>query len=170
MIFLSYVRPSRFSFWANWFFAVVVLLSAGASYRVAVLRLGLIEKATISLPVPLSAFPEKICNWTGKDTPIPEGIQRVASNDDFLNRLYKKIPVPKLLDCLEPEGNLQGALLMEYWDGDTLSSSTLTEEQSIKMGALLAQLHEQRTDHLGDIIKNEKFHQITEREDMEPRY
>jgi len=27
-------------------------------------------------------------NWTGRDIPIPENIQRVAKNDDFLSRLY----------------------------------------------------------------------------------
>ena len=45
-------------------------------------------KTPIELPVPLSKFPDQIRDWVGKDVPIPPNIQRVAGNDDFLNRLY----------------------------------------------------------------------------------
>ena len=76
------------SLWPELAWAVIALLLAGAVYRVAASRLGLIEKTPIALPVPLKTIPEKICNWTGQDVPLSEGIQRVAGNDDFLNRLY----------------------------------------------------------------------------------
>jgi hypothetical protein len=38
--------------------------------------------------VPLKAFPSTINNWLGKDVSLTETVQRVADNDDFLNRLY----------------------------------------------------------------------------------
>jgi len=38
--------------------------------------------------VPLRALPTEIGNWTGKDVPVTETVQRVAAADDFLNRLY----------------------------------------------------------------------------------
>ncbi len=68
--------------------AVLILVSAGTAYRVSASRLKLITGTPIALPVPLSAFPMQIGDWAGKDVPIPENIQRVAANDDFLNRLY----------------------------------------------------------------------------------
>lgn len=71
-----------------WLLAVLVLVSAGVAYRVSASRLKLITGTPIALPVPLSAFPMQIGDWAGKDVPIPENIQRVAANDDFLNRLY----------------------------------------------------------------------------------
>ena len=68
--------------------AFVLLISAGVAYRILASRLEIVTSTAISLPVPLSAFPMQIGNWQGKDVPIPENIQRVAGNDDFLNRVY----------------------------------------------------------------------------------
>ena len=66
----------------------VLLVSAGIAYRVLAARLELVAGISIDLPVPLSAFPMQVGDWQGKDVPIPENIQRVAGNDDFLNRFY----------------------------------------------------------------------------------
>jgi hypothetical protein len=68
--------------------AVVLLISSGITYRILTAHLKLIVDTPIKLPVSLSGFPLRIGNWVGKDVPIPENIQRVAKNDDFLNRLY----------------------------------------------------------------------------------
>jgi hypothetical protein len=76
------------SLWPGLVCAVIALLLAGAAYRVAASHLGLIEKTPITLPAQLNTFPKRICNWIGKDVPISAGIQRIAGNDDFLNRLY----------------------------------------------------------------------------------
>ena len=83
-----HVYSNKTLFWPTWLLAVIVLLSAGAVYRVTASRLELAVETPITLPVPLSAFPMQIGNWIGRDVPIPENIQRVAQNDDFLNRLY----------------------------------------------------------------------------------
>lgn len=74
--------------WFVWILAVLLLISFGIAYRVLASRLQLVVGTPIKLPVPLSAFPRKVGNWTGKDVPIPQNVQRVAGNDDFLNRLY----------------------------------------------------------------------------------
>jgi len=71
-----------------WDLTVILLILSGIGYRVLASRLQLVVDTPIELPVPLHAFPTEIGNWTGKDVPIPENIQRVAGNDDFLNRLY----------------------------------------------------------------------------------
>jgi len=76
------------SFWVSWFLAISVLLLAGASYRITASRQKLVTETPIVLPVPLSSFPIEVSKWIGKDVPISTGIQRVAGNDDFLNRLY----------------------------------------------------------------------------------
>ena len=68
--------------------SLVLLILSGVAYRVLASRLKLVVETPIELPVPLSAFPVQIGGWIGKDVPIPPNIQRVAGNDDFLNRLY----------------------------------------------------------------------------------
>lgn len=42
----------------------------------------------VQLPVALSNFPLQVGAWIGTDVPVPEAIQRVARNDDFLHRQY----------------------------------------------------------------------------------
>lgn len=81
-------RSNKTLFWPNWLLAVIALLLAGAVYRGQASRLKLIAETAIILPVSLSAFPVEIGDWTGRDVPIAENIQRVVGNDDFLNRLY----------------------------------------------------------------------------------
>lgn len=71
----------------------------------------------------------------------------------FLNRLQKQLPVPEIIDCVEPDGNLQGALVMECIPGEILQPATLTETQSFKMGVLLARVHQQRTQYHGDLTQ-----------------
>ena len=71
-----------------WILAVVLLVSSGITYRVLASRLKFVTGTAVVLPVPLSAFPRQIGDWTGEDVPIPVNIQRVAGNDAFLNRLF----------------------------------------------------------------------------------
>ncbi|MCD6405986.1 MAG: EpsI family protein [Planctomycetes bacterium] len=66
----------------------VVLLLGGASYRLAMARLRPLMTARIELPVPLAEFPEKIGRWQGKERPLSAAVERIAGNDDYLNRLY----------------------------------------------------------------------------------
>ena len=71
-----------------WILAFILILACGATYRVIASRLKLITRETVSLPIPLSKIPPQIEPWQGEDVPIPINIQRVAGNDDFINRLY----------------------------------------------------------------------------------
>jgi len=84
----KHIQQNKALFWSNWLLAVVVLLLAGAVYRVAASHLRAIIENPIGLPVPLKVFPLTINGWAGKDMPVSETIQRVADTDDFLNRLY----------------------------------------------------------------------------------
>lgn len=79
---------SRISPITIWIVAVILLIISGAGYRVLASRVKLVVETPINLPVPLSAFPIKIGSWTGRDIPLSANVQRVAGNDDFINRLY----------------------------------------------------------------------------------
>jgi hypothetical protein len=88
---VNYVRPVKGggSFvWIVWMLAILLLLCAGIVYRVTAKQMNLVFDTSIKLPYPLSTFPTEVGNWSGKDVPIPYNIQRIAGNDDFLNRLY----------------------------------------------------------------------------------
>lgn len=80
--------PKKITISSALILSILVLVLFGIGYRVLGYRLKLITSTPIALPVPLSEFPVQIGGWVGKDVPIPENIQRVANNDDFLNRLY----------------------------------------------------------------------------------
>jgi len=83
------LKTSRtiFTLWV-WICAVIIILLSGIVYRVLASHLKVVVGTPIELPVPLSEFPVEVNGWAGKDVPIPDNIQRVAKNDDFLNRLY----------------------------------------------------------------------------------
>ncbi len=81
-------RFGRISTSLMWGLSLALVVFSGLTYRVLASRLKSVVEAPIELPVPLSAFPAQIGAWVGKDVPIPPNIQRVAGNDDFLNRLY----------------------------------------------------------------------------------
>jgi hypothetical protein len=74
----------------NWAYglAILLLIVAGITYRVAASSLKSFVNIPVKLPVALSHFPMKVGEWDGRDVPIPQNIQRIAGNDDFMNRLY----------------------------------------------------------------------------------
>ncbi len=72
----------------SWFVAVLSLFLAGAFYRSEARRLETISSIPARLPSPLSALPMMIGDWEGRDIEIPELVQKVAANDDFVCRLY----------------------------------------------------------------------------------
>lgn len=83
-----HTATGKTSVWIVWVLAVLLLISAGITYRLLASHLKLVVGTPVALPVMLSAFPKQIGNWAGEDVPIPPNIQRVAGNDASLNRLY----------------------------------------------------------------------------------
>ena len=74
-----------------WLVAILLLLSAGITYRVLASHLKLLVETPINLPVPLSAFPSQVGNWAGKDLLIPNTTKEYMEKhfaDDFLSRRY----------------------------------------------------------------------------------
>jgi len=81
-------KPARISKSLALTLSLILLILSGVAYRILASRLKLVVETVIELPVPLTNFPLRTDGWIGKDVPIPLSTQRVAGNDDFLNRLY----------------------------------------------------------------------------------
>lgn len=71
----------------------------------------------------------------------------------FLNYLAGKLPVPKVIATIEPQPNLYGAILMECLPGDILQAKDLTPSLAFELGALLANIHLNRTSEFGDLTQ-----------------
>lgn len=83
--------PGKTPLWFVWILAVLLLITAGVTYRVLASGLKRIIDTPIVLPVPLSAFPAQIGSWAGRDLPIPSITKDYMEEnfaDDFLSRRY----------------------------------------------------------------------------------
>ncbi len=69
--------------------AGLALLLGGVGYRVTSAAVAAELAATIRLPQPLATLPLTIGVWEGEDVPIRESTQKIAMNDDFVNRRYR---------------------------------------------------------------------------------
>jgi EpsI family protein len=68
--------------------ACLALVVAGAGYRAAAAYIGGELAQKVRLPTPLASLPLAIGDWQGEDMPLSAGVQRIAGNDDFVNRQY----------------------------------------------------------------------------------
>jgi len=69
--------------------AAGLMLCAGGLFRYVGGELHLAMADQVKLPVPLKEFPLELGNWKGREEPIPELIQKVANNDDYVSNLYQ---------------------------------------------------------------------------------
>ena len=69
----------------------------------------------------------------------------------FLSRFAGKIPVPKIIQLIEPEAGLDAAVLMECVQGDLLKSETVTKALASEIGSLLARIHLEHAEGYGDL-------------------
>lgn len=59
----------------------------------------------------------------------------------FLRRFAGKIPVPRIIQLINPEEGLDGAVLMECVPGDLLKAEAVTSALAWEVGSLLARIH-----------------------------
>ncbi len=59
----------------------------------------------------------------------------------FLSRFAGKIPVPKIIQLIEPEAGLDAAVVMECVLGDLLKLETIPNTLVSEIGSLLARIH-----------------------------
>lgn len=72
----------------------------------------------------------------------------------FLNYFKNVLPVAQIINVVEPSGDTHGAILMQCLSGTLLQASGITEELAYEIGAILANIHMQRTDYYGDLIES----------------
>ena len=87
----SYKATGGTPLWFVWILSVVLLISAGITYRILAFNLERIASKPIKLPVPLSDFPLQISDWSGKDLDIPSTTleyMREHFADDYFSRRY----------------------------------------------------------------------------------
>jgi len=88
---LANKTTGRTPLWFVWILAVVLLVSAGVTYRILASGLERVISRTIKLPVPMSAFPLQIGDWSGIDLPIPNTTKEYMEKnfaDDYFSRQY----------------------------------------------------------------------------------
>lgn len=81
------------------------------------------------------------------------------SNDYFREALFLKhfaqtLPVPKIIQLIDPREEIQGAILMEYLPGALLKVEDLTATLAYEIGSCLATIHLNRLSGYGDPIQN----------------
>ncbi|MCB1111600.1 MAG: aminoglycoside phosphotransferase family protein [Chlamydiales bacterium] len=71
----------------------------------------------------------------------------------FLHRLKNCIPVPHIIDTIEPSSSHFGAILMECVKGKILEDGDWSSDLSFEIGVALAHLHNNRTEGYGDLTE-----------------
>jgi hypothetical protein len=137
-----------------WVLAIVLLISAGITYRVLASHLKLTADTSIKLPVPLSAFPSKIGNWVGSDLPIPSTTKEYMEEnfaDDFLSRRYINTVANTWADiyvvyCSSRPGGILGhqprvCYPAHGWLHDSTESSLFTSRTGQQINCLIHRFH-----------------------------
>ncbi|HSW86601.1 MAG TPA: aminoglycoside phosphotransferase family protein [Rhabdochlamydiaceae bacterium] len=71
----------------------------------------------------------------------------------FLKRLADTLPVPCILQVVQPEANVDGAILMECLPGTLLKITDFTDPLAYEIGSILARIHLNRVEGYGDLIQ-----------------
>lgn len=91
----------------------------------------------------------------------PNGPQLILKicprSKDFLREVYflkhfaGRLPVPRIIQAVQPETDIDGAILMECLPGRPLKITDLTDALAYEMGSLLARIHLNRVAGYGDL-------------------
>lgn len=90
-----------------------------------------------------TSFILKVCNQPG----------HYLREVHFLKQLKGIIPVPHIINTVEPGPEIHSAVLMECLPGEVLRPTQLNESLAYEIGAYLAQIHLQHTNNYGDIVE-----------------
>ena len=71
----------------------------------------------------------------------------------FLKFFEGKIPVPRIIQLVEPEKDIHGAILMECLPGNLLNVTEINEKLAYEIGGILAKIHATKTQGHGDITQ-----------------
>lgn len=71
----------------------------------------------------------------------------------FLKHFADILPVPRIIQVVQPEIGINGAILMEHLPGSLLKRTDFTDEMAYDIGSLLARIHLHRVAGYGDLIQ-----------------
>ena len=123
------------------------------------LRLMSIEAAKIEKIAHEKSMSSNVYQILSKDqTPMILKIcfnpERYRRETYYLDRLKNQLPVPGIIERLEPVKERQGAILMQFLAGAPLSNAELSDDLSYQMGSHLARLHRLSAEKYGDLSLN----------------
>jgi Ser/Thr protein kinase RdoA (MazF antagonist) len=75
----------------------------------------------------------------------------------FLKCFENKIPVPHIVQLIEPEKDIHGAILMECLPGHLLNHADMNDKLAYEIGTILAKIHSTKTKGYGDLIQPEQL-------------
>lgn len=71
----------------------------------------------------------------------------------FLKFFEGKIPVPRIIQLVEPDTDIHGAILMECLLGNLLNVADINEKLAYEIGCTLAKIHDTKTQGHGDLTQ-----------------
>jgi aminoglycoside phosphotransferase (APT) family kinase protein len=93
----------------------------------------------------------------------PNGLCRILKIctriGDYLREIYflkyfsSCLPVPHIIQLVQPEPNVSGAILMECLPGSVLKAAALTDDMAYALGGILACIHLNRLNAFGDLTQ-----------------
>lgn len=75
----------------------------------------------------------------------------------FLNYFAGRLPVPRIIQVIQPEAGVNGAILMECLPGTLLNTKDFHGELAYEIGAFLARIHLNRVPGYGDLIQQSEL-------------
>jgi len=145
---------NKTSLLSHWALAILLLVSAGVTYRVMASHFKYVSNSPIRLPVPLSAFPTKIGNWVGSDLPIPTTTKEYMEKnfaDDFFSRRYVNAAANAWADvyfvyCSSRPGGILGhqprvCYPAHGWIHDSTETSQFTSRIGQQVRCLIHRFH-----------------------------
>jgi hypothetical protein len=164
---LMYTAPGKTPLYFVWILAVLLLISAGVTYRVLASHLQLVTDRPIMLPVPLSAFPAQIGNWFGMDLPIPSATKEYMEKhfaDDFLSRRYINAATKAWADvylvyCSSRPGGILGhrprvCYPANGWIQDSTEASHFISRTGQQILCLIHRFHKPAPTHKQTVVLN----------------
>jgi Ser/Thr protein kinase RdoA (MazF antagonist) len=75
----------------------------------------------------------------------------------FLKRFAGSLPIPRVVQIVPPEAQIDGAILMECFRGALLKITDYSDTLAFEMGMLLARIHQNRVAGYGDLVQPDEL-------------
>lgn len=75
----------------------------------------------------------------------------------FLKCFEDKIPVPRIIQLVQPVADIHGAILMERLPGNLLNSADINDKLAYEIGSILAKIHSTKMEGYGDLTQPDQL-------------